>query len=142
MEQILLPGPGIVVRQRGGTVSRGPAPRSAIDAALKIAWTRGFVTVCQRGRGTACDLVIHAATYSAVVAIVRCRRLHGTLAEMQAQCAEPIARLQLVPQAVGRSLELWACSPYGGMRFFRVQGSGLLELSRDGVPLVGLAGRT
>lgn len=118
-------------------MTRGPAPQSAIDDAMKIAWARGFVTVCHRARGSVCDFVIHAAEYTAVVMIVRSRRLHGTLAEMQAQCAEPIARLRLVPQAVCRSLELWACSPYGGFRFFRIQGTGLLELNRDGVPLGG-----
>lgn len=129
---------GSFFMQRGGTVSRGPAPQSAIDAALKIAWARGFVTLCHRCRGSACDFVIHTAEYTAVVSIVRCRRLHGTLAEMQAQCAEPLARIQLVPQGPCRSLELWACSPYGGIRFFRVSGVGLLEeIRRDGELLNG-----
>ncbi len=122
-------------------MTRGPPPQSAIDDALKIAWARGFVTLCHRCRGSACDFVIHAVTYTAVVMIVRSRRLHGTLAEMQAQCAEPLARIQLVPQGLCRSLELWACSPYGGIRFFRVSGTGCLaELRRDGEPLDSLGG--
>ena len=51
---------------------------------------------------------------------------------MEAQCAEPLARLRLVPPGLHRSLELWACSPYGGIRFFRVSGTGLIELRLDG----------
>lgn len=116
-------------------MTRGPPPQSAIDDAEKIAWARGFVTLCRRGRGSVCDFVIHAASHTAVVLVVRSRRLHGSLAEMQVQCAEPIARLRLVPQGLCRSLELWACSQYGGIRFFRIAGNGLLELRRDGEPL-------
>lgn len=119
------------------SIARGPPPKSAINDSIKIAWARGFVTPCQRGRGSACDFVIHATTYTAVVLIMRSRRLHASLAEMQAQCAEPLGRLRLVPQGLCRSLEIWACSQYGGIRFFRVNGSGFVELRRDGEPLDG-----
>jgi hypothetical protein len=121
--------------QQEESMTRGPAPRSAIEAAEKIAWSRGFVTLCQRKRGSVCDFVIHSAEYTAVVLIARSRRLHGSNAEMEAQCAEQIARLRLVPQGLYRSLELWACSPYGGIRFFRISGNGLVELRKDGKSL-------
>lgn len=116
-------------------MTRGPPPLSAIEAAEKIAWSRGFVTLCQRKRGSVCDLVIHSAEYTAVVLIARSRRLHGSLAEMETQFAEQIGRLRLVPRGLCRSLELWACSQYGGIRFFRISGNNLVELNRDGKPL-------
>jgi hypothetical protein len=115
-------------------MNRGPPPQSAIDAALKIALARGFVTCSKRGRGSVCDFIIHIAGYTAVILVLRSRRLHGSLAEMEAQAAEAIARLRLVPEDPCRSRELWACSPHGVLRFFRVLNNGLIELDRDGKP--------
>ncbi len=112
-------------------MSRGP-PTKSIDVALPVAWARGYVIMSRRERGSVCTFEIHVAAYTAVVLVVRCRRLHGSLAEMETQYPEQLARLRLVPQGICRSLELWACSPYGGIRFFRVSGTGLVELGRDG----------
>lgn len=117
-------------------MSRGPVSQKAIDFAMPSAYARGFVMFCRRGRGSVATFVIHAAAYTAVVAVVRSRRLHGTLAEMELQCAETIGRLRLVPAGLCRSLELWACSDHGGIRFFRVMPKGIIELGRDGEPIV------
>jgi hypothetical protein len=119
-------------------VSRGPPPTTAIDDALKVARTRGFVTACKRDRDSVCDFVIHAMAYTAVVTIVRSRRLHGSLVEMERDWAERLARLRLVPPGLCRSLELWACSPRGVLRFFRLSGPGLIELDRNGEPVPGI----
>lgn len=112
-------------------MSRGP-PAKAIDTALPIASARGVVTICSRGRGGVCDIMIHAAEYNAVVMVVRCRRLHGSLGEMEREFAEHLARLRLVPAGLCRSLEHWACNYYGGVRFFRISGPGLIEIDRHG----------
>lgn len=116
-------------------MSRGPVSQKAIDFALPAAYARGFVTFCRRGRGSVATFIIHTAAYTAVVAVVRSRRLHGTLAEMDLQCTEEIGKLRLVPMGLCRSLELWACSDHGGIRFFRVLEKGILELGRDGEPI-------
>ncbi|MCK9631009.1 MAG: hypothetical protein M0R30_05145 [Methanoregula sp.] len=116
---------------------KGRQPGRAIDVALPVAWARGFVTLCQRGRGSVCHFVIHAEGYTAIVQLKRCRRLHGSVAEMEMECREPIARLKLVPPGLCRSLELWACSPHGVLRFFRIAGPGLIELKRNGDPMGG-----
>jgi len=107
----------------------------ALDVALQVAWSRGFVTLCRRERNSVCDFVIHAAEHTAIVLVQRSRRLHGSIAEIEVQFAEHISRLRLVPQGPGRTLELWAGSPYGVLRFFQVTGTGLAELSRTGKPI-------
>jgi hypothetical protein len=118
-------------------MKKGPAPKNGIDIALPIAWARGFVTLCARGRGSVCHLVIHAEGYTAVVAIQRLRRLHGSIAEMEIACREIIAGIKLVPPGLCRSLEIWAYNDYGTCRFFRIMGTGLIELMKDGEAMNG-----
>lgn len=118
-------------------MTRGPVPQQALDCSLPVALARGFVTTCARGRGSVCDFIIHAPDYTAVILVVRSRRLQGSLAEIESLHAEPLGRIRLVPPGSCRVRELWACSPKGAMRFFRVEQSKLVELGRDGKVLGG-----
>jgi hypothetical protein len=117
-------------------MTRGPIPRKAIEAALAYARTRGIVSICQRDGGNVCDIIVHVPGITIDAMIRRCRRLHGSLADMEWLFADAIARLRLVPDDPCRSRELWACSPYGVLRFFRVLQGGLVELGRDGEAVV------
>jgi hypothetical protein len=116
-------------------MSRGRPSRKALDVALPVAWSRGFVTLCRRERDSTCDFVIHAAAYTSVVLVQRSRRLHGSVAELETQFSEHISRLRLVPRGPGRVLELWVASPHGVFRFFRITETGLVELHRNGEPI-------
>jgi hypothetical protein len=116
-------------------MSRGPIPKKSIDAALATARARGLVSLCLRGRESVCDIVIHAPGLTIDAIIRRARRLHGSIAEIEHQFWESIARLRLVPEDPCRSREFWACSPRGVLRFFRVTNTGLLELDTSGKPL-------
>jgi len=122
-------------------MTRGRSPRRAINLALTIASARGFVTAFKRERGSVCDFIIHTPTSTVIVLVMRSRRLHCTNKEMELQAAEPLARLRHIPDSPYRSRELWACSPYGGFRFFRLEKSGLAETGRDGDP-VSVTGST
>ena len=113
-------------------MSRGPVPWQAIKAALAIARARGVVTLCQRSRESVCDIVVHAKGVTIDAMVRRCRRLHAPVAEIEWQFADAITRLRLVPEDPCRSRELWVCSPYGVFRFFRLLGSGLVELTPAG----------
>ena len=120
-------------------MSRGPLPKKAIAAALVAARARGLVSLCHRSRESVCDIVIHAKSVTIDAMIRRCRRLHCSLAEMEYQFEEALARLRLMPEDPCRSRELWACSPYGVLRFFRVLNDGLVELDSTGRLLTGTA---
>ena len=106
----------------------GTAATESDPSALPIAKARGFVTLCQRKRGSICDFVILATGSTAVVRLGRTQRLHGSLADMEFQFAEPLARLRPVPPDPDRSCEIWACDYYENIRFFRVSGTGLIEI--------------
>jgi len=116
-------------------MTRGPLPEKAIKAALAIARARGIVSFCLRSRESVCDIVIHAPVQTINAIVRRCRRLYGPLAEMEYQFWESLARLRLVPENPCRSRELWACSPYGTFRFFRVMDDGLVELDSSGLSI-------
>jgi hypothetical protein len=116
-------------------MSRGPMPQKGIDIALPVARARGFVILCRHYYGYVCDLVIAESGRTSIVRIVRTRRLYDTVAGMAGQTGTTIAGLCRVPRDPGRSLEVWAADYYGNLRFFRVLGSGIVEISRAGTQL-------
>jgi hypothetical protein len=125
---------------------RGPLPKKAIAAALRVAMARGLVSLCRRGRDCICDIVLHEPAITRDIMVGMSRRLHGPPAEIEYQFADPLDRFRLVPDNPCRSRELWACSQYGVLRFFRVLQAGLVELDLAGEvlsvdPVQALQGR-
>jgi len=116
----------------GGNMTRGPVPQKSIDTALPVARTRGRVVGCTPGRQSTCDFVICEPVQSAFVRVRPARHLHCPVPEIQDRFAEPIGRLRLVPDAAGRSRELWVVGQYGTIRFFRIGNTGLTEIDRTG----------
>jgi hypothetical protein len=121
-------------------MTKGPVPQKAIDTALPVAMARGFVILCRRVNGSGADFVIAGPGWTAVVTICRTKQLNELVADMAMQFPLAIAGLARVPPAPGRSCEIWACDYYGNIRFFRVAGTGLVEIGRDGNLLAGPAG--
>jgi len=118
-------------------MTRGPVPQKSIDTALPVARARGLVACCTPGRESTCDFVICETSRTTFVRVRPCRRLHCPVQEIAEQYAEPLGRLRLVPNAAGRSRELWICGQYGTLRFFRIEDTGLLEIDRNGKPQEG-----
>jgi hypothetical protein len=117
-------------------MSRGPLPQKAIDTALPVAKIRGFVIVCRRYRGSVVDFIVaEPGGSTSLVRMVRTKRLHESLADMQFQLASGIAALRRVPESQGRTRELWGCDYYGNLRFFRLAGTGLVEIDSGGRPV-------
>lgn len=129
-------------------MSRGPLPHKGIALAMPAARARGFVILCRHYSGFVCDLVIAEPVRTTIVRICRSRRLYDSVAGMAGQFQAGIAGLCRVPRGTGRSREIWAVDYYGNLRFFRVEGTGLLEIDRHGSLLdpearvAGVAGET
>jgi hypothetical protein len=121
-------------------MSKGPAPKKAIELALPVALDRGFVIFCKQERGSICNLVLLEPGRTSVIRVVRTKHIRGTVADMKAQFSEAAAGFSLVPPDPGRSLEIWVCNYYRKIRFFRIGATGLVELTRDGKPHDGNAG--
>ena len=116
-------------------MSRGIPSQKALDAALPVAQARGEVMFFRQDPGTPCNFLINYPGGGAVVQIRRSRRLYCTIPEIIAQNIEPLDRLRSAVLSPGITREFWFWSPYGTMRFFRVEDAGLIELDRQGEPL-------
>ncbi len=116
-------------------MSRGIPSQKALDAALPFAQARGEVMFFRQDPGTPCNFLINYAGGGVVVRIRRTRRLHCTMHEIAAQNIESLDLLRSAARSPGITREFWLWSPYGTMRFFRVEDAGLIELDRQGEPL-------
>lgn len=121
-------------------MSRGIPSQKALNAALPVAQARGEVMFFRQDPGTPCNFLINYNGGGAVVHIRRTRRLYCTIPEIIAQNIEPLDRLRSAVLSPGITREFWLWSPYGTMRFFRVEDATLIELDRQGEPLKPPAG--
>jgi hypothetical protein len=116
-------------------MSRGFPSQKALDAALPVAQARGEAMFFRQDPGTSGNLLINHAGGQVIVRIRRTRRLHCTIPEIVAQNIESLDLLRSATLSFGITREFWLWSPYGTMRFFRVEDDGLVELDRQGEPL-------
>lgn len=120
-------------------MSRGPRSDRAIAAAEPIARMRGEVMFLEQRPGACFDLLTSGPAGTSAVRAERSLRIHGTLAGIAADHAGTIARINAAALAPGISRELWLWSPWGTMRYFRIESESITELDRLGAvraPLV------
>lgn len=115
-------------------MKRGPLPWKAIELATPFAVARGFLIFCRRAHGNICDFMILSPGRTTLVSMARAKSLYGSLADMTAELSDTVAGLRIVPPDPGRVFEIWACNYYKGIRFFRVEHAGLVELDQHGKP--------
>ena len=63
------------------------------------------------------------------------RQLNELTENIAIQSGHGFRRFPQIPQAPGRSCEIWACDYSGNLRFVRVVGMGLVEIRQDGTLL-------
>jgi len=117
-------------------MSRGFPSQKALDASLPIAQARGVVIFFRQDHGTPGDFQINGPGDNVVVRVKRTRRIHCTIPEITIQNSELIALLRTAILSPGTSREFWLWSPYGTMRFFRVENACLVEQDRHGDSLI------
>jgi hypothetical protein len=113
-------------------MSRGPLPSRGFDAALPVARARGHVEHFRRMRGNTADLMVSGSGILAIIRLQNAPRLYGTIAEIEWEFRDAIARLRIHPAGGPVSRELWLYSRYGVLRFFRVLDNGIVEIGADG----------
>jgi len=113
--------------------------QNGLEDAIPIAKSRGAVFFFTRTKDCPADFEITSANRVAIVCVKRSRRLHCTLAEIERTFSESIRQLRTPPSPANHCRELWLWSPYGVFRFFRVGNEGIVEIDRDGKPLVSPA---
>jgi hypothetical protein len=117
-------------------MSRGKPSRKAFDAAVAAAKARGQVIFLRTYPGSACDFLIVTPYGIVAVCVRRTRRVQADIAEIAMAHNETLNGIRAADHCPGVSCEFWLWSPYGTMRFFLVEGPGLIELSPHGLPLV------
>ena len=120
-------------------MKRDRPTQNGLKDAIPIAKSRGAVFFFTRTKGCPADFEITSASRVAIVCVKRSRRLHCTLAEIERTFSESIRQLRTLPSPANHCRELWLWSPYGVFRFFRVGKEGIVEIDRDGSPLVSPA---
>lgn len=113
-------------------MTKGPLPVVGLDAAYPFARARGEVMQFRRSPGNSADLIISGNNCLALVRIRNAPYLHATLAEIEKNFCDAIARLRRNPGGGPVSRELWLYSRYRVFRFFRVEDASLVELNADG----------
>jgi hypothetical protein len=116
-------------------MTRGRPPQKGLDVAIPIAKERGRVMEFRQTSENLCEFLIIGNGCLAMVRLRKARRLHGTIAEVEADFSDAVTRARTIPCGGPVSRELWLYSRFCVMRFFRVGDSGLVELDRHGLPL-------
>jgi hypothetical protein len=104
----------------------------ALREAVLIAKKRGETRQFMHEPGTIFNFVIYCLGLVAHVRIKRVTRVHCSHAWIEREAADALAALRAIASGSGISRELWVFLPRGAFRFFRVEDTGLIELSRDG----------
>ena len=112
----------------------------ALREAVLIAKKRGETRQFMHEPGTICNFVIYCPGFVAHVRIKRVTRVHCDHAWIECEAADALAGLRAIASGSGISRELWVFLPRGAFRFFRVEETGLVELSRDGSVMQEKAG--
>jgi hypothetical protein len=118
-------------------MSRGPRALQTLRDAIPIAKIRGMVQMAERGPEALFDFTIAGTKPVAFVRAKFSEHILAALAEIARDFDEDIRQLRSVTQDAALSCELWLRSRYGTWRFFRVTADSIIELGRDGLPLVG-----
>jgi len=113
-------------------MTRGRPPQKALDEALPIAQARGALLLFTDEPAFDCDYLFLATDRLCIVRVKRTRHLWCTPGQMEAQCCEAIQQFRHLTAPAFVSREIWFWSPYGVLRFFRIEDAGLVELDRDG----------
>ena len=109
----------------------------ALREAVLIAKKRGETRQFMNEPGTICNFVIYCPSIVAHIRIKRVTRVHCSHAWIESEAADALAALRAIASGQGISRELWVFLPRGAFRFFRIEETGLVELSRNGSVMPG-----
>lgn len=116
-------------------MKRGTLMPRGIALAVPVALMRGYVIVFIRSLLNPGEFLITGNGLFTMVAVRFARKSLASIAEIEAEFAEVITGLRLVPRTGPVSCELWLYSRYGTLRHFRVGDAGLVEVDCYGTPL-------
>jgi len=117
-------------------MTRGPVPVIAIRQAVRQGAERGTILDRDQVRECRTDLFLFCAWITVFVRIRRSPRHILTPDDGCAAFKAEIHDLRHVPLTSVTARELWLLSPWGTWQYFRILDDRVIEIRRDGVPLL------
>jgi hypothetical protein len=122
--------------QKEKTMTRGPRPHRAIAEAVPIGKARGIVQMAISGPERIFDIAIISkipVTFSRVMFVPE---ILATIQDLAEYYKKEIAQLRVIARDAAVTAELWLRSKHGTWRFFLIMPNSLVEIDRDGKPVV------
>ena len=113
-------------------MTRGRYPKKAIKNAKETAENRGDVRYCERGRGRHPHFSIVAPHMLAEVIMKPTKCIGASAAQLEQEAAAEIGDMKIYPVSQQISREIWFSSQNYFRRYFRITGTGIIELGPDG----------
>lgn len=117
-------------------MTRGPVPAEAIRKAITIAEGRGIVLERDLFQRSRLGFILFCPSLTVFVAVRRTRTHLTGPEECAAEYRTEILYLRRVPQTGVVARELWLLSPWGTWQYFRILDNRVIEIRRDGMPML------
>ena len=117
-------------------VSRGPRPHRALSEAIPIAKDRGIIQLAGLNPERIYDISIVSKIPVTFARVMFAPSILATIQELAEDFKDEIARLRIIARDAAVTAELWLRSRHGTWRFFVVTANTLVEIDRDGKPVV------
>jgi len=117
-------------------MSRGPRPHRALAEAVPIAKARGIVQLAQSGPERFFDIAIISKIPVTFTRVMFAPEILATIQQLAQDFKEEIVQLRIIARDKAITAELWLRSKHGTWRFFLVTPDSLVEIDREGKPVV------
>ena len=122
--------------QKEKTMTRGPRPHRAIAEAVPIAKARGIIQLAMSGPERIFDIAIVSKIPVTFSRVMFAPEILAPIKEFTDYYKNEIAQLRVIARDAAITAELWLRSKHGTWRFFLVTPDSLVEIDRDGKPVV------
>jgi len=117
-------------------MSRGPRPHRALAEAIPIAKARGIVQMVTGAPERIFDIAIISKVPVTFTRVMFAPEILATTRQLADDFNEEIAQLRIIVRDKAITTELWLRSRHGTWRFFLVTPDLLIEIDREGKPVV------
>lgn len=117
-------------------MTRGPVPKKAIAAAVKVAESRGEVMDMAEFTDSHLDFILFLTRCTVLVRVRRIRAHVTGPEEIDRLFHEDVLGCRRIPQTPVVSREIWVLTPWSCWQFFRILDDRIIEIRRDGTPVL------
>jgi hypothetical protein len=117
-------------------MSRGPRPHRALAEAIPIAKARGIVQLGMSGPERIFDIAIISKIPVTFSRVMFAPEILATIQQLADEFKDELAQLRIIARDAAITAELWLRSKHGTWRFFMVTPNSLVEIDREGKPVV------